>query len=102
MSTFITFGGLILNLVGTVIVSISAKTLFTSIHVTLMAHQMTLETYLGGEQNIPLFTGLDDTREKELKRSSRVLRLGLWLIVFGFILQVFGLLPTIFAWTTTK
>ena len=93
MLNIIGFCGLILNLVGTVIVSLSAKTVMISIHTALMAHQTTLEAYLGGHQNIPVFTGLDETREKELKRSSTSVQVGLWLIIVGFLLQAVGFLP---------
>ncbi|MBI2812957.1 MAG: hypothetical protein HYX71_01575 [Opitutae bacterium] len=79
--------GLVLNLVGTIIVSLSAGSLMTRVHTALVAHQTTLEAYLGGERNIPLFTGLDKGREEEVRRSGTRLRVGLWLIVLGFILQ---------------
>jgi hypothetical protein len=79
--------GLILNLTGTILVSICAGRVMTCMHTALMAHQLTLETYFAQTREIPVFTGLDDTRDKELKRSNRLLRFGLILIITGFLLQ---------------
>jgi len=95
MITLIAFIGLVLGLVGTIIVSLSAGTVMICIHTALMAHQTTLETYLGGERNIPVFTGLDETRKRELDKSTAKLKRGLRLIVAGFLLQAVALVPQI-------
>ena len=91
--TILNLIGLVLNLVGTVIVCFSAGSLMTRIHTALMAHQTTLEAYLSGRRDIPLFTGLDEGRGDELKRSESRLRGGLWLIVVGFVLQAVAAAP---------
>src|SRR5260370_36966433 len=73
--------GLVLNLVGSIFIGVSAGSLFTQIHTALMAHQTTLETYLNPQQqNVPLFTGLEKNREEELKRTRYRLALAIWLI----------------------
>lgn len=47
---FINLVGLVLNLIGTIVVCFSAGSLLTQIHTALMAHQTTLEAYLGGAE----------------------------------------------------
>jgi hypothetical protein len=79
--------GLVLNLIGTIAVCFSAGSLLTQIHTALMAHQVTLEADLGGHRDVPVFTGLDEGRAKELKLTDTRLKTGLWIIVAGFILQ---------------
>jgi len=102
MRPILGFLGLVLNLIGTFIVSLSAKNVMTAIHTALMAHQTTLEAYLGGSKSIPVFTGLDETREKELKKSSRMVGIGLWTIIVGFLLQAVGFLPQLVDFLKTK
>jgi hypothetical protein len=91
--TIINVAGLILNIVGTIIVSVCGGGLLTTIHTALIAHQVTLHAYLTGERNIPLFTGLDESRERQMKKSQRWLVSGLILIAIGFALQVYVLVP---------
>jgi len=80
--------GLVLNLVGTLIVSFSAGKLFTRIHTALTAHQLTLEHLLRpGEVNVPLFHGLDAGRGEEVKLADKKLVGGLIIICVGFVLQ---------------
>jgi hypothetical protein len=100
MLTIIAFIGLVLNLVGTLIVSLSAGTVMVCIHSALMAHQTTLEAYLGGERNVPVFTGLDETRKRELDKSAAKLKVGLRLIVAGFLLQAVALVPQLISLVT--
>lgn len=95
--TILNLVGLVLNLVGTIIVSFFAGSLMTRIHTALMTHQTTLEAYLSGQRDIPLFTGLDAGRADELKRSESRLRCGLWLIVIGFILQAVATAAPLFS-----
>ena len=89
--------GLILNLIGTVIVSFSAGSLFTRIHTALMAHQLTIESMLNRQQaEIPLFHGLEKGRAEEVKKADQKLVIGLVIIVVGFVLQaVAALVPLI-------
>lgn len=47
--------------------------------------------------SIPLFTGLDDGREKALKLADTRLRAGLWIVVAGFILQAVAAVAPLFA-----
>ncbi|MEY4939059.1 MAG: hypothetical protein RIQ93_794 [Verrucomicrobiota bacterium] len=83
----ITIVSLILNIAGTVIVSVSANGLFSALHVTLKAHDTTLQLYLGGHK-VLVFTGLDQMRERQMSRSKKWLIYGLILISIAFALQV--------------
>jgi hypothetical protein len=88
--------GLVLNLIGTIVVCFSAGSLLTQIHTALMAHQVTLEADLGGHRAVPVFTGLDEGRAKELKLTNTRLRIGLWIIVVGFVLQAVAAVAPLF------
>jgi hypothetical protein len=79
--------GLVLNVLGTIIAGVSARRVSVCIHTALMAHQVTLEAYFSQQRGIPLFTGLDATREREMKSANRALYCGLFLVVVGFVLQ---------------
>jgi hypothetical protein len=89
--------GLVLNIVGTVIVSISGGGLLRSFHTSLMATETTLAAYLSNQRDIPLFTGLDSTREKQMNAGQKWLTFGLIIVVLGFILQVAALAPSVIA-----
>ncbi len=79
--------GLVLNIAGTILVSISAGRLMVSIHNSLMGQEITAQASLSGYRDIPVFTGLDESREREMTRSNRILRWGLGLVALGFVLQ---------------
>jgi hypothetical protein len=70
----INLGGLVLNLIGTIDVCFSARGLLTRIHTTLIAHQLTIEADLTGQPRVPVFTGLGESRAKDLKLSDTRLR----------------------------
>jgi hypothetical protein len=95
MIALATFLGLVLNLIGTVIVGLSATRVLTSIHAALMMHQTTIEAWLGGSKDVPIFTGVDESRERELKKSARLVAIGLWFIIAGFLLQVASAFPKV-------
>jgi len=89
----ITFIGLLLNLIGTLIVSVAANTYMLCVHTALLAQELTTQANLSNSQVVPVFTGLEQSREKELKKSSIWVRVGLWIIAVGFVLQVIPLWP---------
>jgi hypothetical protein len=87
--------GLVLNFAGTLIVSLCAGSFMNCVHADIEAHQVTLQALVHGEHRIPHVVGLDETRERELVRSSRRLKFGLALVVVGYLLQAIALIPNI-------
>lgn len=94
--------GLVLNIAGTILVSVSAGRVFTCMHTALMAHQVTLMALFSRSQGVPLFTGLDDSREKEIVRGNRLLYFGLFLVGVGFVLQGVAAAAPLFAGSTQQ
>jgi hypothetical protein len=84
--------GLILNVLGTIAVSVSSGRWMTCVHTGLMAHGTTLETAFAGDGGIPIFVGLDESRCREMRRATLLLRYGLWAVVAGFVLQALAVL----------
>jgi hypothetical protein len=91
----IAFIGLILNLLGTLIVSVAANTYMVCVHTALLAQELTTQSHLGSSRVVPVFTGLEKNREKELKKSSTWVRVGLFIIAVGFVLQAVQYWPEI-------
>jgi hypothetical protein len=84
----LTIVGLVLNLIGTLMVTLGSGGLMQHVHNALFAHQTTIEALASPQPGVPVFTGLDERRDRALKRSGRVVAVGLWLVVLGFVAQV--------------
>ena len=85
--------GLVLNLVGTVLVSISVVRVIASMHAGLAAHQEALHALAGAGGSVAAPTPLDARRDSDFRTAESRMRIGFRLIAAGFALQLAAIGP---------
>jgi hypothetical protein len=98
-TTILNIAGLSLGFIGTLVVAFSAGLYFRLVDASIGALETTIGALLNPSSGIvPLIKGLDRHREREMRRSSIRLWVGLALIALGFALQLTALV--LFSQTT--
>jgi hypothetical protein len=93
MSRFKMFSivALVFGFLGSVMLAASMNRLFRPILLSLNAFDTTLKAYLGGDQNVPVFRGLDKHLDRGVIANKRLSVAGFLLLAIGFILQLVAL-----------
>jgi hypothetical protein len=79
--------GLVANLVGTIIATLSGGLYLKLVDASITALEMSVQAWIGQHQIVPVITGLDIHRGKLLRRRMGIVT-GLFLIVAGFLFQL--------------
>ena len=88
----INLSGLTLNIIGTILLAISLNKYLTSLHASIVFHDLTIKALLNQQQKVPYADGLDNVLKKGTSSSKIRTTLGLTIIVIGFTLQLIPLL----------
>jgi hypothetical protein len=83
--------GLTSNTIGSAILAFSLNKTTRRLDTSITALELFKDTYLSSG-NILSFTGMDEHRKKALKNSKGLTKVGLTLLIAGFILQIISLI----------
>jgi hypothetical protein len=85
---FLIFSGLVLNLIGTIILAISLSKYLTSLHGAIAIHDMTIKGLIRKDDKVWAAGDMGNLLTKGVSNSRVRTKIGLLLIILGFIIQM--------------